>query len=288
MPEAEGKVKISITGGAAQSPFSKHTFVGGNTFVLKLLRRFGPEQAVTASSAHFDATIERALDQLQNRTATVDITEVELSGTTLSAHVAVHSQVGHKFPTGFPSRRVWLHFTVYDADDQIVFESGATTPDGAIVGNDNDASPAEYEPHYGEIREAEQVQIYEPILLDQEGGLTTVLLRGHSYAKDNRLLPAGFDKSTAHADFAPYGRAASDDDFVGGADQVLYRVDLESAKGPFTVQVELLYQSIGYRWAENVRSYQGIETARFVQYYQATPNQPVIVSSAVATVDPGR
>ena len=288
MPVAEGEAKISITGGAAQSPFSKHTFVGGNAYMLDVLKRSGLEHAVTASSALFDATIGRTVDQLQNRTATVDITEVEIAGTTLSAHVAVNSQVGHKFPTGFPSRRAWLHFAVYDADEQIVFESGAITPDGAIVGNDNDESLAAYEPHYHEISETDQVQIYESILLDSEGNVTTVLLRGYGYAKDNRLLPAGFDKTTAHADIAPYGATASDNDFDGGEDRVQYRVDLGNAKGPFTVEVELLYQSIGYRWAENTRMYQSEETTRFLEYYQEAPNLPVIVSSATADIDPER
>jgi hypothetical protein len=284
MPAAAGEAKLSVTGGAAQSPFSKHIFVGGNVYMLNLLKRSGLEQAVTASSAQFDATIERALEQMQNRTATVDIAELEISGTTLSAQVAVNSQVGHKFPTGFPSRRAWLHFTVYDADEQVVFESGATMPDGAIVGNDNDESPDKYEPHYDEIGETEQVQIYESIMADREDNLTTVLLRGYGYVKDNRLLPAGLDKAAVDADIVPYGGAVDDSDFSGGGDRVLYRVDLGSAKGPFTVEVELLYQSIGYRWAENVRSYQGAETALFAQYYQEMSNLPVLVSSATATL----
>lgn len=285
MPTAEGEVKISATGGPAHSPFSKHTFVGGNVYMLNILRRFGPDQSVTASSAHFDATIGRAVDQLQNRTATVDITEIDISDSTLSAQVIVNSEVGHKFPSGFPARRAWLHFAVYDADGQVVFESGATTPDGAIVGNDNDESLTEYEPHYPEISETDQVQVYESIVLDPEGNVTTVLLKGYGYAKDNRLLPAGFDKSTAHADIAPYGQATSDADFGGGGDQVQYHVDLGNAKGPFTVKVELLYQSIGYRWAENVRSHQATETTRFLEYYQESPNMPVIVSSATVTID---
>ena len=114
--------------------------------------------------------------------------------------------------------------------------------------------------------------------------MTTVLLSGYGYAKDNRLLPTGFDKATALSDIAPYGQATSDDDFGGGGDHILYQVDLGSAKGPFTVKVELLYQSIGYRWAENVGSYQGAEIARFLQYYQEMSNLPVIVASATATV----
>jgi hypothetical protein len=283
MPVAAGEAKVSVTGGAAQSPFSKHIFVGGNVYMLNLLRRYGVEQAVTASSDHFDATIERTRDHLQNRAAAVEIVDVEVSGTTLTAQVAVNSLVGHKFPTGFPSRRVWLHVTVLDGERQIVFESGAATPGGAIVGNDNDESPARYEPHYDEIRESEQVQIYEAIMVDPEGSLTTVLLSGYGYAKDNRLLPVGLNKAAADSDIAPYGAAVDDDDFDSGSDQVLYQIDLGTAKGPFTVEFELLYQSIGYRWVENVRSYRGAEISRFLEYAQGVPNTPVLVSSATAT-----
>jgi hypothetical protein len=62
----------------------------------------------------------------------------------------------------------------------------------------------------------------------------------------------------------------------------VYRVDLGSAKGPFKVQAELLYQSVGYRWAENLRAYQGVEPARFLEVAGKVPNLPVLVSSAAA------
>ena len=62
------------------------------------------------------------------------------------------------------------------------------------AGNDNDADPSRYEPHYSEIRSADQVEIYESILGDENGHVTTGLLAGVRYLKDNRLLPDGFDK----------------------------------------------------------------------------------------------
>jgi hypothetical protein len=36
------------------------------------------------------------------------------------------------------------------------------------------------------------------------------------------------------------------------------------------VTAQLLYQSIGYRWAENLRGYDTPETQRFVRYYSDT------------------
>ena len=67
---------------------------------------------------------------------------------------------------------------------------------GLIVGNDNDADPTRYEPHYREITNPQQVEIFEPILKDEHGHVTTGLLSAVGYLKDNRLLPDGFDKQT--------------------------------------------------------------------------------------------
>ena len=54
-----------------------------------------------------------------------------------------------------------------------------------------------FEPHYTEITRPGQVEIYEAILADREGKVTTGLLTGVRFIKDNRLLPHGFDKQTA-------------------------------------------------------------------------------------------
>ena len=47
---------------------------------------------------------------------------------------------------------------------------------------------------------------------------------------------------------------------------------------------ELLYQSIGYRWAENLRGYEGQEVDRFIAYYDQVTNQPLVVASASEVV----
>lgn len=284
MPTAQGGVQLSITGGEPRSPFYQHTSAGGNVFILHLLRAFGEEIEVTASSKQYEATIERTTDQLQNRTASVAIKDLHLSGSQLTANVVIESQVGHKFPTGFPSRRAWLHITVQDADRRVVFESGATSLDGSIVGNDNDADPTKYEPHYHTINSPDQVQVYEAIMGDTEGNVTTTLLRGAEYLKDNRLLPVGFEKGTAAADIAVKGSAMNDEDFVGGRDQIQYVVDLGGAQGPFTVTVDLFFQTVGYRWADNLRQYQAPEVDRFLSYYEDVPNLPVVIASDTTEV----
>ena len=280
MPLAEGAVVLSNRGPAImRKPYAKHSFAGGNVYLLEILENFGGELGVQASTEHFDATIARTLTQLQSQTATLAVSEPARAGATLSFDITVSTLTGHKFPTSYPSRRVWLHVTVEDANGQVIFESGGVSNDGAISGNDNDADPLAFEPHYAEIASPEQVQIYEAIMQDVYGNVTTVLLSASAYVKDNRLLPIGFDKTAASNDIAPQGDALADNDFVGGADKVAYRIDTGNAEGPFTVEVELLYQSISYRWAQNVSAYDTEPAQTFSAYYNTWPNLPVLVTA---------
>ena len=89
--------------------------------------------------------------------------------------------------------------------------------------------------------------------------------------------PPGFDKAAAGPDIAVHGRAGADADFAAGGDRVRYSVDLAGERGPLTVEAALWYQSIGYRWAENLRPYDAPETRRFVGYYEAMASASGIV-----------
>lgn len=284
MPEAEGGVTVSNLSQVLRSPFSRHVFVGGNAYMMQVLKEFGEELMVTASSEQFEATKALTIEQLGSQTATIAFDEVRLSGSRIIADVVIDVLTGHKFPTGFPSRRTWIHFVVHDADGEVIFESGAVNPDGSIEGNDNDAEPGEYEQHYLAIVQPEQVQIYEAIIIDTENHLTTTLLRTKGYLKDNRLLPSGFEKNAPYEDIAVHGGARDDEDFQGGGDEIQYIADVGSAEGPFVVIVEILYQSIGYRWAENFRLQDGPEIDRFLGYYNAILNLPVVIASATVEV----
>jgi hypothetical protein len=159
----------------------------------------------------------------------------------------------------------------------VIFESGALAPDGSIGGNDNDLDPTRYEPHHQEIDRAGQVQIYEAIMADHAGAVTTGLLSGVRFVKDNRLLPRGFDKATAGPDIAVRGGAAADPDFEAGRDRVRYVVDVAETAGPFRIDAQLWFQPVAFRWAENLRAYDAAETRRFVSYYDAMAAESAIV-----------
>lgn len=279
MPEVEGGVRISNLSQTLRSPFSKHTFVGGNAHMLGILDEFGDELGVTASSEHFADAIERTLDQLQNHTAEIEVTDTKVFGNRVIADVLVTNLAGHKFPTGFPSRRTWIHVKLEDAAGTVLFESGGYSKDGRIDGNDNDEDPARYEPHYDGIVQTDQVQIYEAVLRNTNNAVTTHLLRAAGYQKDNRLIPFGFEKGAPIDDIAVRGSARNDINFLDGRDQIHYVMSFDSGRRPFILTVELLYQSISYRWAENLRGGQGEPIERFSRYYDTTQNAPVVIDS---------
>lgn len=52
------------------------------------------------------------------------------------------------------------------------------------------------------------------------------------------------------------------------------------------MEAELRYQSIGYRWAENLRAFDAPEPARFVKYYEAMAAvSSTVLARAAATVE---
>jgi len=196
----------------------------------------------------------------------------------------VRNLTGHKFPTGYPSRRAWVHVTATDREGRTVFESGGVRANGLVEGNAADAIGDTFEPHYEQITSADQVQIYESIMGTPAGVPTTGLLQATQYLKDNRLLPRGFDKQTAAAEIAVFGGAAADPDFTGESDRIRYRV---AAAGAVRINVELRYQPIGYRWARNLATYEAAEPQTFVKYFTAAASaSSVVVGRASAGVRP--
>jgi hypothetical protein len=278
MPEIKGPVQISRVLGEERDGARLHSFRGGNFLMLQLLNRYRGELGVSALPAELTGNAEATAKFLGTRAASVAIENVSTEVGCLRADVVVQNKNGHKLPSAFPSRRAWLHFVVRDRNGQTVFESGALKPDGSIVGNDNDTDPLRFEPHYREISSADQVEIYESILGDEKGHVTTGLLTGVRYLKDNRLLPDGFDKHTAEADIAVVGDALNDPAFTGGSHRVRYSAPLGAATGPFTIEAELWYEPIGYRWANNLKPYgHAPEPHRFNTYFDSMQSSTAVV-----------
>jgi len=286
MPAEAEPVAVTPVLGDPRPAVSAHTFLGGNTLMMRIFNRYRGELGVAALPEELDAAARRTEAHLASESATIAVTATRADNGCLVADVEVVNRAGHKLPTAYPSRRAWLHVAVRDRSGAIVFESGAVSPDGRIAGNDNDADAARFEPHYDEITAGDQVQVYEPILGDPAGAVTTGLLTAVSYLKDNRLLPRGFDKRTAPKDVAVHGSASADDDFAGGGDRIRYAMDMSGATGPFTVSVRLYYQSIGYRWAKNLAGRTDAESVRFTRYYDAmAAGSAVVLAEGYAKVE---
>jgi hypothetical protein len=282
MPPVSGPVRVASVLGESRGRLSRHTFLGGNAFMLRLMNRFRSELGMVATPAELEATARATVRQLERDTATLTIEAATLADGQLTVDVVVRNLTGHKFPTGYPSRRAWLHLVARDANGTTLFESGRVDGTGRIDGNGNDAEAGSFESHYDEITSADQVQVYESIMGTPSGAPTTGLLQATRYLKDNRLLPRGFDKATAAAEIAVIGHAAGDGDFVGGEDRVRYRVPVAGAA---SVTLELRYQPIAFRWARNLERYDAPEPRAFVRYYDAlASSSSIVVATAAATI----
>jgi len=285
MPGVAEPIAIASVLGHTRERLARHDFRGGNFFMLGMLRRYSSELGVTALPEELEAGVRRTMSLLETETARLTIDSVHAAAGRLDATVVLRNLTGHKFPTAYPSRRAWLHVTLRDRAGVVVFESGAVANDGSITGNDNDADATRFEPHYRSISRDDQVQIYESVMHDTAGRVTTGLLSAVRFVKDNRLLPEGFEKRAASTDIAVQGEAAEDADFLGGVDRVAYSIDVSKASGPFELVAELRFQPVSFRWARNLRARQAREITRFVAYYEAMASgSSVPVASATARV----
>ncbi len=247
--ELNATVIISTQGNnlTARSPFYQHKFLGANTYMLEIIKQNRSKIGPIADDGSFDTTITDARDFLL-AAADVNITTTNFTDNTLEFSVKVTNHSGHKFPTGFPSRRVWLHVTVKNSTDKIVFESGALSDDGKIIGVDD---TADYERHHQTIEDNNSVQVYETILSDTDNKMTYILLHALHYLKDNRLLPRGLDKTNVPENINPHGNAVNDSDFIGGSDTIKYKIANLPADD-YTVTVSLHYQTLSFGFAQDL------------------------------------
>jgi hypothetical protein len=271
VPLTPGSVRLSSVGPTrGLAPFGKHHFVGGNAFMLGLMRqdRLGANTlALVADPASFDAAIARTDNGLSQASATLAASAC-VDAETLTVDVTLTNLTGHKLPTGFPNRRMWLHVHVVDASGATVFESGRVDAGGEIVGLDT-----EFEPHYQTITHSGQVQVYEAVMGDLYERPTQRLMHAARYLKDNRVLPAGMPSDVADAEIRPVG-VATDSNFGNGQDRVSYVIGREGFRAPFTVSVELLYQTTPPRPVAALDAYSSAEIERFMALYRAAPNAP--------------
>lgn len=247
----------------SRAPFGRHVFVGGNSYVLSLLADAVewsganvPKEELLASAGRNEAHLREA--------AELAIVENHRDGDALVVSIKVTNLTGHKLPTGYPSRRVWLHVNA-STGASVFFESGA-----------DDKFPPQ--PHRDEVRSPNEVQVWESQLVDMNGNPTHRALDARRYGKDNRILPAGFNptSSSDRARTAPVG-TSGDATFLAGSDTVTYR--LPRAPANVTLEVALLYEAIRPAEIDAIDRANTPATTRFVDLARARPVAPVVMAT---------
>jgi len=261
-------VKISNrpNGVSPRDKFSQHLFLGANTYMLSILKNNADK--LNTTGVNFDNMINQNREFLTT-SGSVNISAATISNDQLNFNVQVNNAIGHKLPTAYPSRRAYLHVTIKNDAGTIVFESGKTKSNGAIVDNDGDIDRTSYEPHYQEITSEKQVQIYETIMGNTENEVTYTLLESAQYLKDNRVLPQGFDKNTVPDDVGVYGKAKTDDNFTQGQDSLRYQIDVSQfTSNYFTIELSLDYQPVAYSFLQDLFTDEdeSVAVARFKAY----------------------
>lgn len=269
---------------AARDPYGRHLFLGGNTLLPALLRDHADVLRPNADAAAFDTVIAGVRAQLAERTATVGLTALRV-GDALHIDVSVHNLTGHKFPSGYPSRRAWLRVRVTDAADALRFRSGEVDASGRLLDGVGQPLASELvggpvQPHHPQIDSDDVAQVYESVMADKTGAPAFRLLRARSFAKDNRLLPAGWDPGHPDADRTSPAGLGADPDFIAAGDTTRYVVTAPAAGGPYKVSVELLYQPLAPRFAAELFAVDTPEVRAFEALYQAAEHPAEHVAAA--------
>lgn len=286
MPFIQDGVVIATDFAALEerTPFGLHQFFGANTAMLDLMRENKEALGLpTGESSHaWDESIANNRKSLSNA-AELSVPSVYIAGDTLYVSVIVKNKAGHKLPSGYPSRLAWLQVTLKDGMTQeALYSNGAVDEAGHIAGRDYP-----FEPHHQVSRSEEDVQIYEMVMSDLEGHLTTRLNAAFQPLKDNRLLPAGFKTDhTAYDTVAIWGNALQDSDYAiesnKGLDRIEYRIPLDSHEGLADLSIALHYQTLPARWMADLFSNDDVEqVAQFKSMYEGYEQHNEVINEVI-------
>ncbi|MEM9546770.1 MAG: T9SS type A sorting domain-containing protein [Bacteroidota bacterium] len=264
-----------------RSPYGLHDMIGANVPMIKMMKEHKESLTIDAADQHFDETIAKTLNMLQQQSLDVDLSLQAIDNDTLAIELFLMNKAGHKFPSGYPSRRLFVEFIVKSEAGDTIFSSGLVDDNYHIIGHNES-----FEPHYEVIRNSDQAQIYEFVVGDVNGEVTTVLERGFQGLKDNRLPPKGF--KTDHSSYDTtriVGRALNDVNFNfndegegSGTDKIEYRVALNGFSGWVDVSAKVYYQALPPRWLAPMFEWQSAEIDSFEEMYKNADLEPVLVA----------
>ena len=277
-----------------RSGYAQHQLVGLNIFLIEMAQQFTSIFGIRSQDPGLGGMNVPPLQVTENiivQTAaeqTVDLTLTprwDAASRTLTAEVVIDNLVGHRFPSGVGFRRAFVEFQVLDAKRKVLWASGRSNDQGVLIDENGKALAGEFwwepncsarlpnawQPHFEEITRQDQAQIYQELITNAQGQLTTSFLSINGHPKDNRLQPHGFlpeaeriaiaaafgdrtpiiqgpgfpmDQNLAVA-VSPEGEAARDPDYQNGSgkDRLRYVVKGLAAK-PALVTAQMYYQAI--------------------------------------------
>ncbi len=290
--EAISKGEILIAAGfetEPRSPFYLHNLSGANVFMLKLFRDNIEELGLAATEQQFNESIWATEDMLYNKSINIDLSFLERTADTAFFEMNIANLAGHKFPSGYPSRRVFVEFLVENEFGDTIFISGKTDDTFEVIGHNSD-----YEPHYDIIRAEDEIQIYEMVVADANDNVTTVLVRGEYAFKDNRIPPLGFESTHATYDtVAVFGLANEDLNFNKdnsglegtGADKIQYHVPLNGEFSMLEVSAKVYYQTAPPKWMAELFAEESDEIDKFRALFDAADRQPILLKEASVEVE---
>ena len=263
-----------------RAPYGKHELVGGNTFMLKLMKANREVLDIPANETHFDTVIARTERMLQQKTLDALLTMSGYTNDTAFYELKLTNKAGHKFPSGYPSRRAFVEFVVLKENGDTLFSSGVLQADHEVQGQNST-----FEPHYNIIRANHQVQIYEMVMGDVNSNVTTVLERAFVHLKDNRIAPKGFRMNhEAYDTTAIHGDALNDPDFNfdgfegSGTDRIRYHIALNGYQGTVKARARVYYQPVPPKWMNEMFAYNTPEIDAFRTMFDNADHTPVLVA----------
>ena len=142
------------------------------------------------------------------------------------------------------------------------------------------------EGHHNVINSEEQVQVYEMMMADVNGDLTTILERADEYIIDNRLPPAGF--TTTHSTYDTVrivGAALTDPDFNKngvaegtGKDVLHFHFPYSLLTQRVNASVKVYYQAVPPAFLGEMRTLSAPEIQTFLSMYDNADHTPFLVA----------
>jgi uncharacterized repeat protein (TIGR01451 family) len=242
----------------------EHTFVGGNTWVPQLLKNFTWRLNAISDSSYLNDTSSQAQLMLQNAASlTVTLTT---SNTVRLATVRLTNHTGHKLPTGYAEgRQMWLNLKAYDANDQMIFESGAYNP---LTGQlSRDAASKVYEVQQGITPELASI-------LKLSAGGTFHFVLNNTVIKDNRIPPQGYTQAAFdQPGLRPVGASYVDGQYW---DQTRYTLPLTTER----VVVTLYYQTSSKEYIDFLQKHGGVDGLALGGLWSGLKSPPQVMTQA--------